>query len=445
MNRRHLVLAFLAWLFLSHFFKLFLKLSMGSMSTQLTAALPFLMLAAILLALLVELSHDRSLAIRDMNIMDLLVFIYLALMVIQIFNPNLRTFRMGLYGMLDGGMWIVAYFLARSLIATTVDAKSLIWAIATTSILGALYALFAVCVGFRTIEADFAREMQPDNPYLAVRGVGTLAQPFALALMCAMAFPCALVANLSSKRILQSIFLLGGVLALIVGVIISGSRVTMLALPAVVIALAALLLTGRISRAITKLLAIQVFFRYLPVFGLLIGTFLYTVISGHFEYQAERIFSITEYETESSVSVRYEVWSALLQHVEKNPLGYGTGALGTGASQYGPILGIYTVADNQFVATAVESGLIGLALLLAIFIFQGIFYLRVCKHDMSGITVAALLGSVVMITTGMAADSLKVHPGNLFFGALLGAFSAYYSRKSPALLDVKRRRVLQSG
>jgi O-antigen ligase len=373
MSRRLVVITFLAWIFLSHFFRLFLKLSMGGAAGKLATALPFLLLAAVLFGVLSNLSLSKGRLITNLNLLDLLLFAYGTLILLQMFNPCLPSLRMAFYGSYESGMWILLYFLSRILITRDMDATALIWVIATTCILGGLYALYAMHVGQAHIESEFAKRYRHDEAILTMRGVGTVSSSFALALMCALSFPSALFAYVRSRRLVVQIFMLVGFLSLGAGIIISGSRISMLSLPAVAGVYMVLLIFGTAGRYARRSSGTGAIFKYAAALGLLIGVFVYTLTAERLEYQAERVSSIVDYQDQSSVSVRFWLWRQLARYIASNPLGYGTGSLGMATDYYGPVLEDFTVADNQFIGVAVEFGIIGLALLAAIFAVQLLF------------------------------------------------------------------------
>jgi O-antigen ligase len=425
--RRFLFFAFLAVLFFSHFFTLLTKLSIGHISTQITSSIPLILLAGISYMLCIGFLISKRATMRGANTLDVLIIAYLAVIFIQVFNPHLPHLIMGLRGLYESGLWILAYLIARVLVTKENYASKLVFVIALTSVLGAFYGLFTLYIGVGTIERAYVEYAAREDLLLRYRSIGTLGSPFGFGLMCAIGFVAAINIKLRNKLRLKKFATVSLTFFLLVGVLIAGSRSVMLGILASLVGLLALALFRKLNRETTSLASRKNVTKYVS-FLLLASVTSYMFLSAYFPYQRERVVSILNLRNEVNVSARIDIWRELLPYFESNPMGYGTGSLGSAAYRYGPIIGGVKVADNQYLDIVMEYGIIGVILILTIFSVILVSYLRVCKLDRSGVSLAALLASVIILVAGIGAPSLKAYPGNLFFGVLLGAFSSTYSR-----------------
>jgi len=425
--RRLLVFGFLAVLFFSHFFTLLTKFSIGRISTQITSSIHLILLAGILYMVCIAFLTSERFTIHRVNILDILIIMYSAVIFIQVFNPHLPYLIMGLRGLWESGLWILSYFIARVLLTKKKYVSKLVYVIALTSVLGALYGLFTLYIGVGVIEHAFVEYTARKDLLFVYRSIGTLGSPFSFGLMCAIGFVATININVRNNKSLKKFLIVSLSLVLLAGVLISGSRSVILGILASWVVLFLLVLFRKLNKETTSLVSRKNVTKYV-LFLLLASVASYMLLSAYFPYQRKIVASVLNLRNEASVIARIDIWRELLPYFESNPMGYGTGSLGGATYRYGTVIGGVKVADNQYLEIAMEYGIGGLILVLAIFLTVLFSYPRVFNLDCSGVSLTALLATVVILVAGIGSPSLKAYPSNLFFGALLGAFSATYSR-----------------
>jgi len=425
--RRFLFCAFMMVLFFSHFFTLLTKFSIGHISTVITASISLVLLSGILYMLGLGFMAAKRVEIYGINTLDTLIGVYLVVIFIQIFNPHLLHLVMGLRGLYESGLWVLSYIIARCMISKEKENSKLLSVIALTSILGVLYGLFSMYIGVDVIERAFVEYAAREDLLFIRRSIGTLGSPFSFGLMCAIAYVAILNINTGETASVRIGLFASGSLVLVGGVIIAGSRSVMLGVLASLVGLLAVRFLRRVNREMTSLASRKNLTKYAG-FLLLASIAGYLLLSAYYPFQRERVASIFHLGSEANVHARVDIWRELPPYFVSNPMGYGTGSLGGPTYRYGTIIGEIRVADNQYLETALEHGIIGIGLILAIFLVIPIYYLRVYRYDQSGLSLAALLVILVILGAGLGAPSLKAYPSNLFLGAVLGAFSGTYSR-----------------
>jgi O-antigen ligase len=143
-------------------------------------------------------------------------------------------------------------------------------------------------------------------------------------------------------------------------------------------------------------------------------------------YYTRQMLTLAHPLTDRNMTARLDMWGRLAPVILANPWGWGVGSLGSATYRYGEVVGL-RVADNQYLEVAVETGLVGLTLFVAILAAACAYSLRLAARG-SSLGLAALLACWVVAIAGIAGPPLKAFPANILFGCLLGAMSGEYSR-----------------
>ena len=141
----------------------------------------------------------------------------------------------------------------------------------------------------------------------------------------------------------------------------------------------------------------------------------------------ERILSLASIQKELNVQARYANWSVLIPYIINNPLGYGTGALGSATYAYGDVLGS-GIADNNYIEILGEQGVFALIVLILIVLVSLYYIYRSRKRNVL-ISQLALYIITVSAVTAIGAPILKAFVSNMFFWMVLGALSCVYVNK----------------
>jgi O-antigen ligase len=216
-------------------------------------------------------------------------------------------------------------------------------------------------------------------------------------------------------------------LLLLYGVIMSGSRGVMLGILASLMFILIPALLKKQNKETVSLVSRMNILKFISLLFLVSIIIIYILFLEHFPFYKGRISSIINIGEDVNFKARVDLWKELIRYLKLNPMGYGTGSLGGATYKYGTVVGEFKIAENQYLEIAIEYGVIGLVSVLSIFLMIPILYLRVFKLDRSGVLLSATLATVIIVVSGIVAPSLEAYPGNLFFGALLGAFSSLYS------------------
>lgn len=430
LNLYHHVLIFLGTL---QIFPFLTKIGYGSFNTFLIALLPCLYLLIMFLLSIIKNTRKKLF----FNWIDLLVLSFLFVNIIQIFNPYLniwadsRYLEIGLRGFQNRAFYCLLYFTIRRVSISGKRFDMVAKVIAYSTGLSGVYALGQQFFGLTAWEAQRTAAMVAIDPLqqalIATRAQGMLGSTFTFGLMSAMGFICALylVSNSGSYR--RKPLILLSLIANGFGIYFSGSRSTYLSL--LIICFILIMLTPW-----RYILSLIFRIRYFMVATLLVVILLLITYAetAPVKFAAERLQSLVQllnlYNQPDAVTdvnfiVRRDLANATLSLIRENPFGYGSGIFTGGANPNGlvTVKGYATWIDNEFSALALETGILGVLLFLAIVAVS----FRRCQRSLrvtgirnQAIALAALL--LVCPLAGFGGQWLTAYPANALFWAFVG-------------------------
>lgn len=388
----------------------------------------WVMAASILYALtLVALMSNAPRTGGGANILDAAVGLYALLICVQMANGHLPSHQYALRGLFESGQWILFYILARLVISSHKRGGQFLKLVTMIAALQAVYGLFALWIGVERIDPLMIQLSTHAPAMFVYRAVGMLGSPFGFGLLCAMGVAVTLSHGASTtSRAMGRTAMALALLGLIAGIIASGSTTSMFA-----IGLSLLVWLGvgasrrrepkRARRGRRRMLAYTV---VSALFLLVLASTFLPMDGG--DYYMRQLMTVAHPLTDRNMLARFDMWGILAPAILANPWGWGIGSLGSATYRYGEIVGLH-VADNQYLEVAVETGVIGLTLLVAILAAACAYSLKLVASG-SSLGLAALLACVVVTIAGIAGPPFKAFPANILFGCLLGAMSGEYSR-----------------
>lgn len=418
-------LLFLSLIFLAPFFPLVIKLGIGHVNTTFVAAIPVLFLLLIFGLKLIQILLNGKVWIGRIQYLDIFVFVYFSLGIIQFFNPNLPHIFYGLRGIHEHLIWILGYFIARLLFYSDHDCESLVRFIMLSSLLSCCYGILTMYVGVEHFERNYIEFIAREDNLFVMRSVGTIASPFGFGLLCAIGVGALWSLSSSMSFKLNNFFLFLTFICFWGGIFISSSRTTIVG---AVFASIIILVFQKKRFNFTKIL--KIFIVIIVVSTILI----FVIIYFKDNLFVKRMLSILSFNEEQNVLARFVMWGNLFFFAEKNPFGYGTGSLGAACYRYGSIVGNNTVADNNYLEIFIEQGVFGAVFYLFILAISIITSASFFMRDKKGISKFVLFISVLFAVSSLGGPPLKAYPGNFYFWVVLGAFSAnkagsvYYTR-----------------
>lgn len=408
---------FLSLIFISPFYALIIKLGIGHVNTTLVAAIPVLLLFLISYIMLILILFHRRCKVSKIQYLDIFVIIYFSLGIIQTLNPHLPNILYAARGIHEHLLWISSYFIARLMFYSKQDCETLVKVIMAASLISCCYGILTMYIGVEHFESHYLEFIAREDNLFVKRSVGTIASPFGFGLLCAIGLGA--LSSLNFSFYLKRIGLFVAFICFVGGILIASSRSVILG---VIFSFAFVLALQRNKLSFRKIFKASVLF--ILIFVVLICAIKYF----NDNLYVRRLISILSLQKEVNVLARYDIWKKLLPFAEANPLGYGTGALGTAIYRYGPVVGNILVADSNYFEILIEQGALGVILYLLIITSSIIASARLLKRDKTGISRFVLFISVLFAVSSLGAPPLKAFPGNLYFWAVLGAFSAYQSR-----------------
>jgi O-antigen ligase len=423
----------LVFVFLSHLLVWLLKLTSTVLPTQYMALLPSVVVGLLYVVMVLEVANIGFKVPVDR--LDLLVAGFIAISFVQVFNDRvtvvfgLRAFQRTAF---FGGM----YFVGRYVVTCQERAHTVVRLMASTVALAALYAILQSVFGI-SLEGEYADVLQKRSGEIAVelaqqRSYGTLISQAAFGVMAAVGALCALAWLLVARNrgwwIALSSLLTSGI-----GLLVSGSRSSMLGLAAGVMVVGWLLAGQKILR-LHRLFKVRkrVVWTSMVFVVVLILVFLFLTLVGTLTTRntLKRLRTISpvawlrgEVLRDRNVQGRIVAWRSIWQGIAKRPvLGYGTGVLGGSSHRkgVGDVNG-REIADNQYLELWGELGILGLLLYCMILLVAWLSgRRRWCDRDVRvlGALVAGVAG--VFAVVGVGAPPLDMYPANAFFWLVLG-------------------------
>lgn len=437
-----------------------IMLRIGSVNTAVIAALPLFIVTFLIATIIAKILNNRYIRVRHaVSILDVFVVLYLYIGITQIFNPNLPHLGYGARGFYEHLFWIVFYFITRFVYSTnTSKISKIVYAVYIVALLSAISGIVIFIVGADQLMPEwFSYQTSQDSAnegLLTKRSIGLLGSVFAYSLLCS--FGLGAILSIKKNNDLQSDELrhtLKGpttqrgqglesaclrkprsrfqriismdliryyipIIILFSGIIIGNSRSVLLG------TIIAMLLYRVIG------LRVAVRKRYIKVIFLIALSLLSLLaVNQYFNENVllQRLLSMQAIQEDFTVRSRYANWSVLIPYIIDNPLGYGTGALGSATYAYGDVLGS-GIADNNYIEILCEQGVFALIVLILIFLVSIYYAYRTRKRNLL-ISQLALHVIVVSAVASIGAPPLKAFVSNMFFWMVLGALSSVYVNK----------------
>jgi hypothetical protein len=381
--------------------------------------------------------------------LDCVVVAFFALDFLQVFNPYLdalsdpRYFRIGLRGFQQRSFFGLVYFVFRGLGWDKTRFDTIVRLVAYSTALGGAYALAQQFFGFDILEAGYREAQISTDPLMAglyeARAVGFEGSPFTFGVMCAMGWLCALYLFVwASRSRLERWSSLACVLINGAGVLLSGSRSAYLAAGAAMI-------TFALWKAGRQTIALLWQMRWAVVALLLGAVALMVVVPESTPVQVSfarlrslrdvvGVFGGADQDLDINFVVRRELALGTWPLVFENPLGYGSGIFTGGANSESlvTVKGYSTWVDNEFSSLALELGMGGVLLLVAIVALA----LRQCRRTGRRLITrerANVLAALIVIgpVAGFGGQWLTAYPVNVLFWTFVGISAGHARRGRP--------------
>lgn len=420
-----------------------IKVSYGMDNSTILALLPTVYLGAMLISVFL-LGVQGKLSFR-FSMLDILVLSFFVLDFIQVFNPylgaldNQDSFIIGLRGFQQRSFLGLVYFVIRWLAMPSFRFNTIVRVFAYTAALGSLYALIQQLFAFDFLEtayrmARIAKDPLLEAQYIA-RAEGFLASPYTFGLMSATGLISGIYllnSVLLSKR--ERLFTIASVLMNSAAVVLSGSRSTYFSL---IVMCAILFFLMRVPLFSLSMRSLRTFFAMMAALCFL---FIIFPDSTPVKYSIERISSLNEiFSVGSSVTdmnfiIRRELIAASWPMILSNPFGYGAGIFNGGSNPDGLVTvnGYSTFMDNEFVGLALELGILGVLLFLAI-VGVALYRCHLALRQPTWQNRAGILAALVVISpvAGVGGQWLAAYPINIIFWVVLGLIAGLPLSVSP--------------
>lgn len=422
----------LIFVFLSHFLVLFLKITATILPTQYTALLPSLVVGLLYVAVFLQLGNNGFRV--SITYLDLLVAGYILLSFLQIFNSHI-TLVFGLRSFQNMAFFAGMYFVSRYVVTSRERAYAVISLLSVTVALAALYAVLQSVFNF-SLERGYATlllERGSDSKVALAqeRSYGTLISQTQYGGMSALGVLTAF-AWLKIAKGKQWWIAMISFFANTIGLLLSGTRTSMLALVIAMLIVSCLKKKRKITRKHFLRIKKHLLWGWSIAIILLVFLvfFLSTSNSGIVENTLHRVQTILpsawlegEITGDRNVQGRFYLWRQTWRGIIERPiLGYGVGILkgGSDRQNVGTVNGM-RVVENQYLQLWGELGIFGLLLYCAILTFGafiGIRWYR-CHHVQA--FAGLIFATVIFIAfASVSSPPLMMYPANVFFWIFLG-------------------------
>ena len=355
------------------------------------------------------------------GLLDLLVFIFITIAFIGIFNKNMPSIATGLEGFRKFAFMLFGFYVGRYFLDVRTLKRIVIILIVTSffiSIYGIKQFLLPSALDYRLIELSTASPVT----YMMgghIRAFSTLSGPFHLGLFltCIILLLTVLLQHKPENKIIY-LFLL---IPLLVALIMTVTKSNWLGL-AIGIIFSIFLKSVKILRFTFRILLLL-----LLLLGIVILLMNITTSIPVFQTINTGIQALINPLEAPTMLFRLNLWKdTILPLISLSPwLGYGTGSAGEGLSNYFiDTRSIFVVAHNIFLKVQFELGLAGLIfflLILATTFFQ-ILKIRKKLNDRFLLIICdwTLSFFVAIMVAGMVGSILDAYPINLMFWILVG-------------------------
>jgi O-antigen ligase len=420
------------FLMLLQLFTFAIKVTYGVANSTILALLPTVFLGAILGSVFL-MGVQGKLSVRFSKL-DILVISFFILDFIQVFNPYLGALEnrdsliIGLRGFQQRSFLGLVYFSVRWLDITSLRFNTIIRIFTYSIALGSLYALIQQLFEFDLFESAYRLEQIAKDPLLKdqflLRGMGFLGSPYTFGLVSAIGLVCGTYL-FYTVPLSKTEKLLSMVCAVLNGaaVFLSGSRSTYFSL----IAMCFILIF--VMRTPLMLFAWNARRIVIATMACLILLFITFPDSAPVKYSIERMSSLNEiFASNDSINdnnfkIRRELIAASGPMILANPLGYGAGIFNGGSNPDGlvKVQGYSTFMDNEFVGLALELGIQGVLIFLAI-VGIALYRCRMALRSPSCRDRARVLAALLVICpiASIGGQWLAAYPVNIIFWVVLG-------------------------
>lgn len=367
------------------------------------------------LLLLVAFSFMRGVLQHRLKFsaMDILILLFFAVALIQIFNPHLPNLGIGIEGFRYTAYPLLGFFAARLMVKSTRQIRQVMSALYWSAAIVAIYGIKQYFLP-SSVDLNIVHRLPEATGvyYFAgtphhMRAFSTMSGPFHLGIYMVLTVLLLVVLSLQPGRkrfplILAIIITMGCLL-------LTGARSTWVGL-----------IGGLAFYLFLQIREKKFFLALRTVIGvslLFLVIFLITYNFGFFLSVYEYLLSITKMTRDRHLLERVASWrNKYLPLIIRNPFGYGTGAAVD-------TVGVF-VTHSSYIKVAVELGLIGSILFFAILLssFMGGLktYLQL-KNSFLKLATTWILSFLVAISiTGLAVPIFDCYPANLYFWFLLG-------------------------
>lgn len=339
---------------------------------------------------------------------SVLILIWIAYNVLQVFNPVLESRLAWLYTIRSVAAVMIMYFVFVYHIRSTAFIKQLLKLWIVLTIIGAAYAFWQEYIGFLPFEERF---LQSDPKYRNLLFIGgrwrkfsIYSDPVAFSYnMVISAILCSVLLFNSVKR-WKKLLLIGCVFFFIWAMLFSGTRGAYVLIPAAILMLGILKFNKRI-------------FVFVSSAGLLFVAFVYTPTSN---YTIKRFQSAFKPSDDASFNVRAINQARIQPYIQDHPLGGGLGALSFIGKQMSSRSILTEFApDSGYVRVAVELGWIGLFLfctLLFGIVRSGINnYFKIKDPELKNYCLAMTIIAFVIAIGSYPQEAIVQFPTSIYF------------------------------
>lgn len=377
---------------------------------------PLVLDSALLLLVTFLTLNEMMLRRLRISFLDVMVFLFIALAAAQMFNTYVPDFSIAMEGFRFTAYQGVGFFIARFIMKSKKQIKQLMLVTCYSATLVAFYGIKQFFLP-ASIDLRVTQYLPGSTPvyymggtmFNQMRAFSTMSGPFHLGIYIVLVMLLLLCLFQCYKR---RIVLVGVMIAMVVTLLLNATRSNWIGL---IGGLFCYLFLQIMEKRIVLSLRVLI-----SVCASLIAIFVVLRALPYFPSVYEYILSVVNIAENPHLVGRIASWEdTFLPLVLKNPFGYGTGtALDT--------FMIY-ITHNWYVKIAIEMGLLGLTLFVAILLSSFILGLRTyrkLRDNFLKMTNVWILSFIVAISVvGLGVPIFDVYPANLYFWFLVGLMS----------------------
>lgn len=354
--------------------------------------------------------HKQTIAEYMRHPVTYMFFIYIAFMLIELFNPSMHSIAGWLFTLRKYFNFVMIYFIGLHTFNSLDDVKDYFKLWIFLSVLAGAYGCFQQWFGLLGFEEHWV----VSDPLLyrlyfqggQIRKFSFLSDPTAYGIVMASSTVFCTVLAMASNKPAERRVLIAGIILMALGMAYSGTRTAYVMVPAGLSLYILMTITNR--RTILFMAGFLVF-----AIILLFGPF-----SGN--GTVNRIRTSFHMKDDASMNVRDENRASIQPYIHKHPLGGGLATSGVLGAQYNPghpLAGF--PPDSGYLRAALETGYIGLFVTMFIYfvaLFNGVKgYYRSKTKEVRTLYVAMVGGLYSYVVAHYAQVAIGQVPGSLFF------------------------------